>query len=194
MIETLDLHEDPFWQERVEKFYGWYHKSSKTSKAAWTWEEGKDTSNMVRELKALPGDINLFQSIRQIVRIQRRRQLHSETLEISIPAMTTSIRRIQSRSAQFQKLTSLRQSSSKPYMQWIEKILGIDRRMSKDPRLYCAYCDIEQPSEILMQSRIQASGTKCEAPMHIVRRPSPSISMLQGTDQWWRCKAHLVQD
>ena len=26
MIETLDLHEDPFWQERVEKLYGWFHK------------------------------------------------------------------------------------------------------------------------------------------------------------------------
>ena len=44
MIETLDIHEDPFWQERVEKFYGWFHKSSRTSKAAWTWEEGQDTS------------------------------------------------------------------------------------------------------------------------------------------------------
>ena len=27
-------------------------------------------------------------------------------------------------------------------MQWIEEILGIDRRMPKDPRLYCAYCDM----------------------------------------------------
>ena len=44
MIEILGIHEDPLWQERVEKFYGWFHKSSKTSKAAWTWEEGQDTS------------------------------------------------------------------------------------------------------------------------------------------------------
>ena len=44
MIETLELHEDEFWQERVQKFYGWFHKSLKTSKAAWTWEEGEDTS------------------------------------------------------------------------------------------------------------------------------------------------------
>ena len=27
-------------------------------------------------------------------------------------------------------------------MQWIEKILGINRRTSKVPRLYCAYCDM----------------------------------------------------
>ena len=45
MIETLDLHQHPFWKERVEKFYQWYNKSaSRTSKDAWTWEEGKDTS------------------------------------------------------------------------------------------------------------------------------------------------------
>ena len=66
----------------------------------------------VQELEALPSDINLFQSIRQIVRIQRRRQLHGETLEISIPTMTTSILTMISRNAQFQKLTILRRSSS----------------------------------------------------------------------------------
>ena len=45
MIETLGLHRHPFWEERVEKFYQWFNKSaSKTSKDAWTWEEGKDTS------------------------------------------------------------------------------------------------------------------------------------------------------
>ena len=28
------------------------------------------------------------------------------------------------------------------YMQWIEQILDLDRRTCKDPRLYCAYCDM----------------------------------------------------
>ena len=31
-------------RERVECFYKWFNKSSKTSKDAWTWEEGKSTS------------------------------------------------------------------------------------------------------------------------------------------------------
>ena len=30
----------------------------------------------------------------------------------------------------------------KPYMRWIEKILDLDRRTTKNPRLYCAYCDM----------------------------------------------------
>ena len=28
------------------------------------------------------------------------------------------------------------------YMRWIEKILDLDRRTTKDPRLHCAYCDM----------------------------------------------------
>ena len=44
MIETLGLHQHPFWEERVKAFYKWFNKSaSKTSRDAWTWEEGKDT-------------------------------------------------------------------------------------------------------------------------------------------------------
>ena len=29
MIESIGLREHPFWKERVERFYGWFHKSSK---------------------------------------------------------------------------------------------------------------------------------------------------------------------
>ena len=36
MIESLGIHENPFWKERVEYFYKWFNKSSKTSKDAWT--------------------------------------------------------------------------------------------------------------------------------------------------------------
>ena len=42
MIDVLGLGQDPFWDDRVKAFYGWYSKSgSKTSQDAWTWE-GKD--------------------------------------------------------------------------------------------------------------------------------------------------------
>ena len=58
MIETLGLQEHPFWKERVEKFYQLYHKlASRTSKDAWTWEEGKDTSTW----SSTRGASNLFQ-------------------------------------------------------------------------------------------------------------------------------------
>ena len=42
MIDVLGLGQDPFWDDRVKVFYGWYSKSaSKTGQDAWTWE-GKD--------------------------------------------------------------------------------------------------------------------------------------------------------
>ena len=44
MVEALGLHDHPFWRERVEYFYKRFNKFSKTSKDAWTWEEGKGTS------------------------------------------------------------------------------------------------------------------------------------------------------
>ena len=43
MIDVLGLGQEPFWDDRVKDFYGWYSKSaSKTDKDAWTWE-GQDT-------------------------------------------------------------------------------------------------------------------------------------------------------
>ena len=43
MIEAIGLHENPFWRERVEEFYSYYTRSVKTSKDAWTWEEGSNS-------------------------------------------------------------------------------------------------------------------------------------------------------
>ena len=86
MIETLGLHQHPFWEERVEKFYKWFQQSaSKTSKDAWTWEEGKDTSKWSTTRGASKRNQSV-PAIQLIVQIQRRRQFHGETLEISIQA------------------------------------------------------------------------------------------------------------
>ena len=108
MIETLDLHQHPFWKERVEKFYQWYNQSaSRTSKDAWTWEGGKDISKWSstrgasrrnHSVPANPADR------------QRRRQFNGEILT---QATATSIRRVkQIRNAQFQRMTILRRSTS----------------------------------------------------------------------------------
>ena len=109
MIETLGLHQHPFWEERVKAFYKWFNKSaSRSSKDAWTREEGKDTSKC-QVLEALPGGISQFQRIQLTVLIQRRRQFHGETLEISTQATASSIRTVKPiKNAQFQSMTTLR--------------------------------------------------------------------------------------
>ena len=62
MIDVLGLGQDPFWDDRVKHFYGWYSKSgSKTDKDAWTWE-GKDnqkwstTRGASRRIKQCPSE------------------------------------------------------------------------------------------------------------------------------------------
>ena len=37
-----------------------------------------------------------------------------------------------------EKSDQLETEQQKPYMRWIEKILNLDRRITKDPRLHCA--------------------------------------------------------
>ena len=85
-----------------------------------------------------PRGINEFQPIQQTAPIQRNRQFHGETLMISTRMPTTSI---QAKSS-VPKNEYLRKEDQQLYMQWIEKILDLDRRTSKDPRIYCAYCDM----------------------------------------------------
>ena len=73
--------------------------------------------------EALPRGTSQSQPIQLIAPIQKQSQFHGETLVISIQIQAISI-----------------QASHQ--IQWIEKILGIDRRTSKDPRLYCGCCDM----------------------------------------------------
>ena len=196
MIESIGLHVHPFWKERVEKLYGWFHRSSKTSKDAWTWKEGQNTSKWSTtrgsskrgqsvpvnpadrpnpEEKPLPwkdiGDLDTSK----------------ECLYPDIPFMEP---------CPVEKVDHLETEQQQPYMKWIKKIFDIHRSTSNDPRMYCAYCDMNNhlSLEILMQACIQAPESRCETSMYSMRRPSPSISMPHSTDQWWKCKAQLVQD
>ena len=141
MIETLDLHEDPFWQGRVEKFYGWFHKLSRTSKAAWTREEGKDTSKW----SGTRGSSKRHQSVP--VNPADRPNLEEKSLPLRVIGdLNTSYDYLYLENAVEEcpvpKVDRLEAEQQQPHMQWIEKILGIDRRTSKDPRLRCAYCDM----------------------------------------------------
>ena len=141
-VDVLGLGQDPFWHDRVKAFYGWYSKSgSKEGQDAWTWE-GKDnqkwptTRGVSKRNQSVPanpadrtdpnekglqwrdlGEINLQQS-------------YLCPGKESDPACPIVEKRYLSKDDQ------------QLYMQWIETILDLDRRTSKDPRLYCAYCDM----------------------------------------------------
>ena len=142
MIDVLGLGQNPFWDDRVKAFYGWYSKSgSKTSQDAWTWE-GKDNQKWPTTRgaskrnqsvsadpagradpseKGLPwrdiGDLNDAESY----------LYPGKETDPACPVV---------------KKQYLNKDDQQLYMQWIETILDLDRRTSKDPRLCCAYCDV----------------------------------------------------
>ena len=141
MIDVLGLGQEPFWDDRVKAFYGWYSKSgSKRSQDAWTWE-GKDNqkwstsrgaSKRNQSVPANPADRTdpnekglRWRDIGDLNKDESYLYPGKET----DPACPVS------------KLAFLRKDDQQLCMQWIETILDLDRRTSKDPRLYCAYCD-----------------------------------------------------
>ena len=142
MIESIGLHEHPFWKERVEKFYGWFHKSSKTSKDAWTWEEGQHTSKWsgTRGSSKRRQSVPINPADRPNPEEKGLPWRMLEDLDTSMDFLYPEIPDEEKRPVE--KSDHLETEQQKPYTQWIEEILDLDRRTTKDPRLYCAYCDM----------------------------------------------------
>ena len=142
MIDVLGLGQDPFWDDRVKDFYGWYSKSaSKTGQDAWTWE-GKDThkwsttrgaSKRNQSVPANPADRT--DPKEKAVPWRDIGDLNTDPSHL-YPGKPTDPE------CPVPKNDYLRKEDQQLYMQWIEQILDLDRRTSKDPRLYCAYCDM----------------------------------------------------
>ena len=111
MIDVLGLGQDPFWDDRVKDFYGWYSKSaSKTGQDAWTWE-GKDTHKWPTTRGA--SKRNQSQPIQLIAQILRKRQFHGETLVISTRTQATSIQANQQiQTGQLQRMTTCAKKTS----------------------------------------------------------------------------------
>ena len=142
MIDVHGLGQEPFWYDRVKDFYKWYAKSA--SKTGQMHGHGKAKTLISGLLpEALPRETSQFQQIQLIAPILKRRHSYGETLVISIRIQAISIQaRQQMKSAQFQRMTYLSKENQQAYMQRIEKILDLDQRTSKDPRLYCGYCNM----------------------------------------------------
>ena len=143
MIESIGLHEHPFWKDRVEKFYGWFHKSSKTSKDAWTWEEGQNTStwSAARGSSKRGHSVPVNPADRPDPEEKPRPCKDIGDLNTTIEHLYPDIPSMEE--CPVEKVDHLEETEQQlPYMKWIEKILDLDRKISKDPRLYCAYCDM----------------------------------------------------
>ena len=83
-------------------------------------------------------------------------------------------------------------------MQWIENILNVDRRTSKDPRIYCAYCDMNNHPRFackhFYRHFVQAKKhrcTLCSAFHAPFRCPRAQCNGGSGKPNWARDAAQL---
>ena len=143
MLDLLGLGQDPFWEARLKEFYGWYNKSaSKTGKDAWTWDEGKDsqkwstTRGASKRSQSLPANPVDRTNPEEKPLPWRDLGALDTSPEFLYPGKPTD------EECPVSQSDYLRTEHQQPYMQWIGKILDLDRRTSKDLRLCCSYCDM----------------------------------------------------
>ena len=148
------------------------------------------------ELEALPSDISLFQSIRQIVQIQQRKVFHpwrdigdlDASYDFLYPDNVVE-------KCPVEKADQLSTDEQVVYMQWIEKILKIDRKNCKDPRLYCGYCDMNNHPRFTCKHvhKHQKPNEKHRCTLCAGRHPPflCPIAQINGGDakpNWYKCE------
>ena len=129
MIEVLGLDKNPFWKARVKAFYSWYSKSgSKTQYDAWTWE-GKDcekwptTKGYSKRTQSVPANPADRQNPQE--KGLRWKDIGEADLEESFlyPGKESDP------PCPVNKKQHLSKDDEQLYMQWIETVLNIDRRI-----------------------------------------------------------------
>ena len=194
MVEALGLHGHPFWRERVEYFYKRFNKSSKTSKDAWTWEEGKSTSNC----SGTRGSSKRHQSV-PVNPADRPdpaekglpwRDIGDLDMSYDFLYPDNDVEK-----CPVEKQDQLSTDEQLVYMQWIEKILKIDRKNCKDPRLYCGYCDMNNHPRFTCKHvhKHQKPNEKHRCTLCAGRHPPflCPIAQINGGDaksNWYKCE------
>ena len=145
MVEALGVHDQQLWSQTVHDYYDWQKKSDKgvkTSKDAWVWEEG---SSSTWSTTSTWGSSKRGQSVpvgpskrpnpaesglpwRDICEMDTRHDF----LYPDDPAVPCPV----------DKADQLSPEKQVAYIQWILHILKLDHKIDKDPRVSCAYCDM----------------------------------------------------
>ena len=134
MIEILELHETDEWQSRVQQFHEWYDKIY-NKKDTWTWETKDDRKSWNK------GSSKRFQSLPASA--EGRTDPYEETkpwkdfgpanIEEDFLYPPSGI------ACPVVKAQTMSKPDQEQYMKWIKAVLQIDRKKSKDEKLYCPY-------------------------------------------------------
>ena len=137
MVERLGLHEEQPWISRLQDFKDWQkQKGSKPSSKAWTWEGSsseKWSKGSSKRGQSVPVDISQRTDPeekglewRTLDEIDTRLDYLFPESEIPCPV---------------EKSHQLPPEQQENYIKWIRDSLKLEKHC-KDPRIYCAYCDM----------------------------------------------------
>ena len=141
MVEALGVHEEHLWIGRVQDYKDWQkQKGSKSSSKAWTWEGSSSTKWNTTSTK---GSSKRGQSVP--VDISQRTDPEEKGLEWrTLDEIDTNLDYLFPDSplqCPVEKTLQLPSEQQEHYIHWICSTLSIDKNC-KDPRIYCAYCDM----------------------------------------------------
>ena len=137
MVEALRIHEEQPWISRLQDFKDWQkQKGSKPSSKAWTWEGSSSE-------KWSKGSSKRGQSVP--VDISQRTDPEEKGLEWrTLDEIDTSLDYLFPPSeipCPVAKSHQLPPEQQENYIKWIRDSLKLEKHC-KDPRIYCAYCDM----------------------------------------------------
>ena len=141
MVEALGVHEDALWSGRVQDYKEWQQqKGSKSSKQAWTWEGSSSakwnttsTKGSSKRGQSVPVDISKRTNPEEQGLAWRTLDEVDTRIDYLFPDSTLP--------CPVEKQLPLHPEQQEHYIHWICRSLGIDKNC-KDPRIYCAYCDM----------------------------------------------------
>ena len=137
----MGVHEEHIWRGRVQEYKEWQQKKgSKSFNKAWTWEGSSSTKWRTTSTK---GSSKRGQSVP--VDISKRTNPEEKGLDWrTLDEVNTSLEYLFPDSplpCPVEKKLQLPSEQQEFYIQWICNSLHIDKNC-KDPRIYCAYCDM----------------------------------------------------
>ena len=137
MVERLGIHEEQPWYSRLQDFKDWQkQKGSKSVSKSWTWEGSSSE-------KWSKGSSKRGQSVP--VDISQRTDPEEKGLDWrTLDEIDTSLDYLFPKSeipCPVEKNHQLPPEQQENYIKWIRDSLKLEKHC-KDPRIYCAYCDM----------------------------------------------------
>ena len=188
MVEALGIHEEQPWFSRLQDFKDWQkQKGSKSVSKSWTWEGSsseKWSKGSSKRGQSVPVDISQRTdpeekglAWRTLDEIDTRLEYLFPNSEIPCPV---------------EKNHQLPPEQQENYIKWIRDSLKLEKHC-KDPRIYCAYCDmsnhprfackhVEKHRNPLKEHRC----TLCKGKHAPFQCPLAQVNGGQGQPNWYK--------